>query len=174
MLTTQVNAEKLTLKNPYIVIDAKSGEILAEQNSNSRWYPASLTKLMTAYVAFRAIKAGDVQTGSPVVISAAARKQPPSKMGYKKGVKLRIDTAIKIIIIKSANDVSHALAEAISGNLKAFVASMNGEAKRLGMNNTQFANSNGLHSPNQYSSARDLALLSAQILKEYSPIRIYV
>ncbi|KAG1702828.1 P-loop guanosine triphosphatase YjiA [Nymphon striatum] len=122
---------------------------------------------MTAYVAFRAIKAGDVQAGSPVVISAAARKQPPSKMGYKKGVKLRIDTAIKIIIIKSANDVSHALAEAISGNLKAFVASMNGEAKRLGMNNTQFANSNGLHSPNQYSSARDLALLSAQILKEF-------
>lgn len=166
-LTSQVRAEKLTLKNPYIVVDAKSGEILTEQNSNDRWYPASLTKLMTAYVTFRAIKAGDVQVGSPVIISAAARKQPPSKMGYIKGVKLRIDTALKIIIIKSANDVSHALGEAVSGNLKAFVASMNREANRLGMINTQFTNSNGLHNANQYSSARDLAVLSAQILKEF-------
>ena len=92
-LATQVRAEKLTLENPYIVVDASSGDILAEQNSNDRWYPASLTKLMTAYVTFRAIKAGEIQAGSPVIISAAARKQPPSKMGYKKGVKLRIDTA---------------------------------------------------------------------------------
>ncbi len=166
-LATQVRAEKLTLENPYIVVDAKSGDILAEQNSNDRWYPASLTKLMTAYVAFRAIKSGDIQAGSPVVISAAARKQPPSKMGYKKGVKLRIDNALKIIIIKSANDVSHALAEAVSGNLNAFVASMNKEAKRLGMRNTRFVNSNGLHNAGQYSSARDLALLSAQILNEF-------
>ena len=74
---------------------------------------------------------------------------------------------LKIIIIKSANDVSHALAEAVSGNLKAFVASMNQEATRLGMNNTRFVNSNGLHNTGQYSSARDLALLSAQILNEF-------
>lgn len=160
-------AEKLNLKNPYIVIDARSGDILAGQNIHDRWYPASLTKLMTAYVTFRAIKAGNIKAGSPVVISNAARKQPPSKMGYKAGVKLRIDTALKIIIIKSANDVSHALGEAVAGNLKNFVARMNSEAKRLGMINTRFANSNGLHSATQVSSARDMALLSAQILKEF-------
>lgn len=166
-LPTMVKAEKLTTKNPYIVIDSATGEILAQQNANDRWYPASLTKLMTAYVTFKAIQRGEIKEGSPVVISAAARKQPPSKMGYKQGVKLRIDTALKIIIIKSANDVSHALGEAVAGNLKSFVARMNQEAKRLGMVNTRFANSNGLHSANQYSSARDMALLSSQILKEF-------
>jgi len=167
ILSFSAKAENLALKNPYIVIDASSGDILEGQNINDRWYPASLTKLMTAYVTFKAIKAGDIEAGSPVVISNAARKQPPSKMGYKKGVQLRIDTALKIIIIKSANDVSHALAEAVAGNLKNFVARMNSEARRLGMTNTQFANSSGLHSANQYSSARDMALLSAQILKEF-------
>jgi len=166
-IASQAAAEKLTTKNPYIVIDAKTGNILASQNANDRWYPASLTKLMTAYVTFRAIKSGEIEAGSPVTISNAARKQPPSKMGYKKGVQLRIDTALKIIIIKSANDVSHALGEAVAGNLKNFVARMNKEAIRLGMSNTQFANSNGLHSTNQYSSAHDMALLSAQILKEF-------
>jgi D-alanyl-D-alanine carboxypeptidase len=160
-------AEKLNLKNPYIVIDANSGDILVGQNINDRWYPASLTKLMTAYVTFRAIKSGKIEDGSPVIISNAARKQPPSRMGYKQGVSLRIDTALKIIIIKSANDVSHALAEAVAGSLKNFVARMNSEANRLGMANTKFANSNGLHSANQVSSARDMALLSAQILKEF-------
>ena len=167
ILPFSAKAEKLGLKNPYIVIDANSGEILAGQNIHDRWYPASLTKLMTAYVTFRAIKAGDIEAGSPVIISDAARRQPPSKMGYKKGIKLRIDTALKIIIIKSANDVSHALGEAVAGNLKNFVARMNSEANRLGMINTRFANSNGLHSANQVSSARDMALLSAQILKEF-------
>ena len=164
---TLAKAEALITKNPYIVIDAQSGEILAEQNANDRWYPASLTKLMTAYVTFKAIQRGEIQEGSPVVISAAARKQPPSKMGYKQGVKIRIDTALKIIIIKSANDVSHALGEAVAGNLKSFVVRMNQEARRLGMMNTRFANSNGLHNTNQYSSSRDMALLSAQILKEF-------
>lgn len=167
VLPFSAKAEKLALQNPYIVIDAGSGDILAGQNINDRWYPASLTKLMTAYVTFRAIKAGKIEAGSPVVISDAARKQPPSKMGYAQGVRLRIDTALKIIIIKSANDVSHALGEAVAGNLKNFVAQMNSEAKRLGMINTQFTNSNGLHSANQVSSARDMALLSAQILKEF-------
>lgn len=167
ILPITAKAEKLNLKNPYIVIDVSSGDVLAGQNINDRWYPASLTKLMTAYVTFRAIKSGDIEAGSPVVISNAARRQPPSKMGYKKGVRLRIDTALKIIIIKSANDVSHALGEAVAGNLKNFVARMNLEAKRLGMTNTQFTNSNGLHNANQYSSARDMALLSAQILKEF-------
>ncbi len=167
VLPIKLRAETLSTRNPYIVIDAATGKILAQQKANDRWYPASLTKLMTAYVTFRAIKKGSIAAGSPVTISAAARKQPPSKMGYNQGVKLRIDTALKIIIIKSANDVSHALGEAVAGNLKNFVAQMNNEARRLGMRNTRFTNSNGLHNANQYSSARDMALLSAQILKEF-------
>jgi len=152
---------------PHIVIDAKSGAIISQNKANDRWHPASLTKLMTAYVTFRAIANDEIEAGSPVVISAAATKQPPSRMGYKKGVSLRIDTALKIIIIKSANDVSYALAESVAGSLKAFVARMNAEAKRLGMANTNFVNSNGLHNVRQVSSARDMALLSAKILTEF-------
>lgn len=167
MLPFKVHAESLTTKRPYILIDAQSGAILASQKANDRWHPASLTKLMTAYVTFRAIKQGEIKEGSPVVISAASTKQPPSKMGYKQGVKLRIDTALEIIIIKSANDVSHALGQSVAGSLNNFVSRMNKEAKRLGMVNTRFTNSNGLHNKNQYSSARDMALLSAQILKEF-------
>ena len=152
---------------PHIIIDARTGAIISQNKANDRWHPASLTKLMTAYVTFRAIANGEIEDGSPVSISAAATKQPPSRMGYKKGVKLRIDTALKIIIIKSANDVSLALAEAVAGSLKAFVARMNQEAKRLGMENTNFVNSNGLHNIRQVSSARDMALLSAKILQEF-------
>lgn len=152
---------------PYIVIDAETGEVLAENEPHHRWYPASLTKLMTAYVTFRAIKAGEVTAGSPVFISDAAARRPPSKMGYKRGVQLRIDTALKIIIIKSANDVSHALAEAVSGSVESFVERMNSEARRLGMINTQFANASGLYNRSQFSSARDMALLSQQILNEF-------
>lgn len=160
---TSSNAQE----NPFILVDAKNGNILQANKANDRWYPASLTKLMTAYVTFRAIANNEIKDGSPVVISAAARRQPPSRMGYKQGVKLRIDTALKIIIIKSANDVSLALAEAVAGTLPKFVRRMNAEAKRIGMTNTKFANSNGLHSASQYSSARDMALLTTAIMREF-------
>ncbi|MEM7291525.1 MAG: serine hydrolase, partial [Pseudomonadota bacterium] len=138
-------------QNPFIVIDANSGAIIAEHKANDQWHPASLTKLMTAYVTFRAIAQGEIEDGSPVVITQAATKQPPSRMGYKKGVNLRVDTALKIIIIKSANDVSLALAQAVAGSLRDFVLRMNIEATMLGMTNTNFANSNGLHNAKQVS-----------------------
>ena len=157
----------LARDTPYIVIDADSGAIFAENKADDRWYPASLTKLMTAYVTFRAIQNGEIEPGSPVEITRSATRQPSSRMGYKKGVKLRVDTALEIIIIKSANDVSYALAEAVAGTLKAFVARMNFEAARLGLTNTHFANSNGLHDTSQFTSARDMALLSAKILTEF-------
>ncbi len=153
--------------NPYIVVDQETGAILKQHRPDARWYPASLTKLMTAYVTFRAIRSGEIEDGSPVEISRAATRQPPSRMGYKRGVNLRVDTALKIIIIKSANDVSHALAEAVAGTLPAFVERMNYEAARLGLNNTRFVNSNGLHNPEQFTSARDMALLSSRILNEF-------
>ncbi|MFK5980641.1 MAG: D-alanyl-D-alanine carboxypeptidase family protein [Rhizobiaceae bacterium] len=153
--------------NPHILVDVNSGEILSQSGANDRWYPASLTKLMTVYVTFRAIAAGELEEGSPVIISKLASRQPPSKMGYKAGTRIRVDTALKITVVKSANDVSVALAEAVAGNMKNFVARMNLEAKRLGLINTHFVNSNGLHSKKQYSSARDMVFLSAQILHEF-------
>lgn len=152
---------------PHIVVDTGSGEVLLEQDSADQWYPASLTKLMSAYVTFRAISAGELKDGSPVVISRFAARQPPSKMGYRAGVQIRVDTALKIIIVKSANDVSVALAEAVAGTVKSFVARMNDEAKRLGMVSTNFVNSNGLHGQDQVTSARDMALLATTIFREY-------
>lgn len=152
---------------PFILIDASSGEILAEKDANHRWYPASLTKLMTAYVTFRAVQNGELENGSPVTISHNAIRQPPSRMGYKKGIQLRVDTALKIIIVKSANDVSIALAEAVAGTVEDFVERMNFESQRLGLTNTRFANPNGLHNTGQFSSARDMSLLSMTILKEF-------
>ncbi|MEO0329103.1 MAG: D-alanyl-D-alanine carboxypeptidase family protein [Pseudomonadota bacterium] len=161
LLTDRLHAQ------PFVVADMDTGEILQSNNMHQRWYPASLTKLMTAYVTFQAIKAGEIYAGSPVTISKAASRQPPSRMGYKQGVQIRIDTALKIIIIKSANDVSLALAEAVAGSLEAFIKRMNAQAERLGLTNSQFANSNGLHNANQFSSARDMAVLSARIMNDF-------
>ena len=160
-------ASPAVAENPYILVDAESGQILVGNKINDRWHPASLTKLMTAYVTFKAIRNGELTEASPVIISKNAAKQPPSRMGYKIGVKLRADTALKIIIVKSANDVSQALAEAVAGSLGNFVKRMNQHAATLGMTNTNFTNANGLHHNRQISSARDMALLATQIFKEF-------
>ena len=153
--------------NPYLVVDAANGSIMSSNKANDRWYPASLTKLMTAYVTMEAVGAGELQMGSPVRISNRARKMPPSRMGYAKGTIIRIDTALKIVIVKSANDVAVALAEAVDGSVEQFVARMNATAMKIGMRNSHFANPNGLHSKNQYTTAHDLALLSRRLLSDF-------
>ena len=153
--------------NPYLVIDAANGSILKSNKTNDRWYPASLTKLMTAYVTMSAVRDNELQMGSPVRISNRARKMPPSRMGYAKGTIIRIDTALKIVIVKSANDVAVALAEAVDGSVEQFVARMNTTAMKIGMKNSRFANPNGLHSKNQYTTAHDLALLSQRLLSDF-------
>ena len=155
------------IENPYLVIDADTGAILSANRAYDRWYPASLTKLMTAYVTMKAISLGEIGLGSPVRISKRARKMPASRMGYKTGTRIRIDTALKILIVKSANDVAIALAEAVGGNVEQFVSRMNNTASLLGLQNTNFTNPNGLHSPNQYVSARDLAFLARRLLLDF-------
>ena len=153
--------------NPYVVIDINDGSIISAHREFDRWYPASLTKLMTAYVTMKAIKNGELKIGSPVQISRRARNMPPSRMGYKIGTQLRVDTALKILIVKSANDVAIALAEAVAGSVENFVQRMNENARFLGLTASNFTNPNGLHSPQQYSSARDLAVLSRRILLDF-------
>lgn len=156
---------------PYITIDTDTGHVLSENRSFERWHPASLTKLMTAYVTFKAIQNGELQQGSPVTISKAATKMPPSKMGYKLNAKLRVDTAITILVVKSANDVAIALAESVAGSVPAFVARMNFEAKRLGLKDSNFVNPHGLHHKNQYVSARDMLVISKAIWNEFPQYR---
>ncbi len=150
-----------------IVVDVKSGQVLSHDNAFQRWYPASLTKIMTAYVAFRAVKAGQLTLKSPIRMSRHAAKEPPSKMGYKPGSQMTLDNALKMLIVKSANDVAMAIAESVAGSESAFARRMNAEAKRLGMAGTNFVNPNGLHNPRQHSTARDLAILSAAVRREF-------
>ncbi|YBV96010.1 D-alanyl-D-alanine carboxypeptidase [Phyllobacteriaceae bacterium JZ32] len=152
---------------PSIAVDVGTGKVLSHEDAFARWYPASLTKLMTAYVAFRALSSGQVTLNSPVRMTLNASKEPPSKMGYKPGSVMTLDTALNIMLVKSANDVAVAVGEAIGGSEAAFVRRMNAEAQRLGMFGSHFANPNGLHDPNNYSTARDLAVLAVQIRREF-------
>lgn len=152
----------------YVVVDAASGAVLAEKNMFQAWYPASITKLMTAYVTFRAMREGRIGPDSPVTITQNAASRPPSKMGFKVGTVLTIDTALKIIIVKSANDIAVALGEAVGGGSEGrFVDMMNAEARRLGMVATHFENPHGLPDDGQLTSARDMAVLTRAILTEF-------
>jgi D-alanyl-D-alanine carboxypeptidase len=152
---------------PSIVIDRETGAILSQNRPFDRWYPASLAKLMTVYVALRAKAAGEFADGSPVTISKSAAGQAPSSLGVQPGGQLRFDSALTILVVKSANDIAVAIAESVAGSVPAFVQRMNAEATRLGMTQTRFANPNGLHSAEQYTSARDMALLARRIFEEF-------
>ena len=148
-----------------LVFDVQTGAVLEQDNAFQRWYPASLTKLMTAYITFSAIKSGKLTLQSPVRISANAAKQPPSKMGYKPGNELTLDNALKIMLVKSANDIAVAVGEAAGG--PNYPDAMNAAAAKLGMTGSHFVNANGLHSPQHYSTARDLAILTRALRTEF-------
>jgi D-alanyl-D-alanine carboxypeptidase len=161
------SAKTATDKSPYIVVDVDSGMVLADRQADQPWYPASLTKLMTAYVTFRALADGQVTAATRVVASATAAAQEPIRMGFDVGTKISIDNALKMMLVPSANDIAVAIAEGVGGSLATFVGTMNAEAARLGMTKTRFENPNGLPAPGQVSTARDLAVLARQIWIEF-------
>ncbi|WP_279480775.1 D-alanyl-D-alanine carboxypeptidase [Aureimonas sp. SK2] len=157
-----------------IVVDVATGKVLSENNSTQRWYPASTTKLMTAYVALKALRTEEAALDTPVVMTRAAAAEPPSKMAYPPGSVMRLDMALRMMMVKSANDVAHAIAQALGqGSLETFVARMNAEAEALGMKDTHFVNANGLPAPGQYSSAKDLAILGVALRKEFPEFSDY-
>jgi D-alanyl-D-alanine carboxypeptidase len=155
------------LANPVVLFDLNNGKILQHQDAFKRWYPASLSKLMTAYVTFRAIAASEVQLDSPIKVTKHSAAEPPSKMGFKPGSVMRLDNALKMMLVKSANDIAMAVGENVGGSQAAFADRMNAEAARLGMTGTHFVNPNGLYSPDQYTTARDLAVLVMAIRREF-------
>lgn len=157
----------------WIVIDAETGAVLEQKDARRQWYPASITKLMTAYLAFKAVRDGRATLDSAVAISVNAHAQPPSKMGFKPGTQLTLDSALKMLIVKSANDVAVAVAEAVGGSEPAFIEMMNAEARRLGMSATRFVNPHGLPDNRQVSSARDLAVLGRALWREFPQYRSY-
>src|SRR5690606_7324225 len=158
---------------PAIVLDLDSGKVLEHEDVFAPWYPASLTKLMTTLVVFRAVKYGEITLQSPVRISERAAKEPPSKMGYKPGTVITYENAIRILMVKSANDVATAIAESLTGTRQAFAARMNEEAKRLGMTSTRFVNAHGLHADEQVTTARDLAILAMAVWNEFPEYHEY-
>ncbi|MEN3931574.1 D-alanyl-D-alanine carboxypeptidase family protein [Microvirga sp. W0021] len=153
--------------NPAIVIDVDSGRVLYSDQATDPWYPASITKLMTAYVAMKAVRDGRLNMDSLLTVSQASAKLPPSKMGFKPGSNIRLDNALKIIMVKSANDVANTIAEGVGGTTDNFVAMMNQQAQRLGMYSTRFVNPHGLPDNRQQTSARDMAILGRTMILEF-------
>ncbi|WP_208995224.1 D-alanyl-D-alanine carboxypeptidase family protein [Roseibium hamelinense] len=155
----------------YILIDARTGDVLDQKDPTRLWYPASLTKIMTAYVTYKAIREGRATLDSVVVQSKNSLAEPPSKMGFRVGTTLTVDAALKIILIKSANDIAVALGEAIAGSETGFIAMMNAEAKRLGMVDTRFVNPHGLPDNRQITTARDMAILAQAFWQDFPEAR---
>ena len=151
----------------FILMDADSGRVIAEENSEAPVEPASITKIMSAYVAFRELESGKIALGDLVTISEKAWRTPGSRMFVEVGKQVAIEDLLKGIIIQSGNDATVALAEHIAGSEETFAALMNRYAEELGLTGTHFMNSTGLPDPEHYMSARDIARLSAHVIEKY-------
>jgi D-alanyl-D-alanine carboxypeptidase len=138
-----------------------------QNEATAPWYPASLTKLMTVYVALDAVRNGKLTLDTPLIMSARAARMPPSKMGFRPGTEVTLDNALKMLMVKSPNDVAVMVAEGVSGSVEAFAGDMNADAQRLGMHESHFVNPNGLHNPDHVSSARDMAIVARALLREF-------
>ena len=155
------------LAGPSLVVDVDSGQTLSEKAATQPWYPASLTKLMTTYVALQAVRDGRLTLDTPLTMSARAAAMPASKMGFSPGVEVTLDNALKMLMVKSPNDVAVMIAESIDGSVEAFAAEMNATALKLGMRESHFVNPNGLHDPAHVSSARDMSIVARALLRDF-------
>jgi len=151
----------------YILLDQANGRTLAAQDADVRAEPASITKLMTAMVVFRQIAAGRLRLDEPVTISERAWRAEGSRTFVEVGKQVPVEVLLKGMIVQSGNDAATALAEKVAGTEAAFAGLMNAEAARLGMKNSNFTNATGLPDPGLYSSARDIALLSQALIREF-------
>ncbi|MBN8980261.1 MAG: serine hydrolase [Rhizobiales bacterium] len=149
-----------------LVIEADTGKVLQAENATYPWYPASVTKVMTAYVALSAVKQGRFTLDSLLTVSPAAAAQAPSKMGFKPGTQVTLDNALKMLMVKSANDIAVVIAEGVGGSIDGFANEMNRTAQRLGMTQSHFVNPNGLPAEGHVSSARDLGILGRAFFKD--------
>ncbi len=150
-----------------IVVDANTGEVLYAKRADSPRYPASITKVMTLYLAFEAISEGRLKPTDMITVSARAASQPPTKLGLAAGEQISVDDAMRAIAVKSANDMAVALAEHLGGTQDRFAALMTLRGQELGMSNTRFVNASGLPDSRQISTARDIAILSRAVMRDY-------
>jgi D-alanyl-D-alanine carboxypeptidase len=149
------------------VIHADTGDVLFDRYSTARRYPASLTKMMTLYLLFEELDAGELTLQSKLKVSARAAGQPPSKLGLKAGSTIDVETAIEALVVKSANDVAAVVAEHISGSEWRFAKKMTAKARSLGMSRTRFRNASGLPNSKQVTTARDMAVLGQRVVQDF-------
>ena len=150
-----------------LVVHADSGDILFDRYSTGRRYPASLTKVMTVYLLFEELEAGNLTADTKLKISKRAAGQPPSKLGLKAGSTISVEDAIEALIVKSANDVAVVVAEHMSGSEWKFAQKMTAKARELGMRRTTFRNASGLPNSKQVTTARDMATLAQRVAQDY-------
>jgi D-alanyl-D-alanine carboxypeptidase len=150
-----------------LVIDASSGEVLSSENASQAWHPASTTKMMTIYLALKAVRDRRIGLETAIPASKRAASQPRVKVYIKAGQEVTLDNALRIMMVKSANDIAYVVAEGVGGDVETFVGMMNAEAARLGMRDTHFTNPNGWHDPDQQVSARDLAILAMALMRDF-------
>ena len=157
-----------------LLVEADSGKVLQADNATVPWYPASLSKMMTAYVTLKAVKEGRISLDTLLTVSPVAASQSPSKMGFKPGTQVTVDNALKMMLVKSANDMAVVLAEGVGGSIDGFSAQMNDAAQKLGMTQTSYVNPNGLPADGQITSARDLAILARAIIHDLPEYEYFV
>jgi len=150
-----------------LLIEASTGKVLHAENATYPWYPASVTKLMTAYTTLRAVKDGRISLNTLITVSRNAAAQQPTKMGFAIGTNVTVDNALKMLMVKSANDIAVAIAEGVGGSIGGFADLMNANAQRLGMSQSNFVNPNGLPAENHVTSARDLGILARALIREF-------
>jgi D-alanyl-D-alanine carboxypeptidase len=169
-----VGAPRVAQAEALLVVEADTGKVLQADNATYPWYPASVTKLMTAYVTLKAVKDGRITLDTLFTVSPVAASQSPSKMGFRPGTQVTVDNALKMMLVKSANDMAVVLAEGVGGSIDGFSAQMNQTAQRLGMTQTSYVNPNGLPADGQITSARDLAILARAIIHDLPEYEYFV
>ena len=156
-----------------LLIEADSGKVLHAENATMPWYPASLSKLMTVYVTLQAVRDQRITLDTLFTFSARAASQAPSKIGFKPGTQVTVDNALKILMVKSANDMAVVLAEGVAGSVENFSDEMNATSKKLGMTQSSWVNPNGLPADEQITSARDLAILARALIHDFPEYDMY-
>lgn len=155
------------LRAASLVIDAESGQVLHQDEASRPWYPASLTKIMTAYLVFEALESGALTLSTEIPVSKAAASQPPTKIGVRADTNMTVEQALGALVVPSANDAAVVLAEALAQSEQGFAVMMTAKARALGMRGTVFRNASGLPHPGQRTTARDMAILARALIRTF-------
>ncbi len=168
-----IGAARAARAEALILVDADSGKVLRAENATYPWYPASTTKLMTLYMTLSAVRDHRITFDTLFTVSPNAAAQSPTKMGFPVGTQVTVDNALKMMMVKSANDMAVLLAEGIGGSIDGFAQEMTDTAHQLGMTETNYVNPNGLPADGQVTSARDLAILARALIREFPEYSFY-